>query len=565
MEDLVDVEIDLSQPNTQEIKVSIVWIPKSNSQELSLPIWTPGSYTVRDHSQFLYDIKLFQNGRPLNLNRSSTNMWDISLQTKNELNLKYIIEARNLTVRTCYLEPNFCSLCLSAAIMLVSEHRYSLYRINVKCSKEWKVYMPLEFDGYFNASNYDELVDAPLHAGNFNLSSFKVRDFNHKILTIGIPPTGWPNDFISDISSICNATCKIFGEDPPSQDKYTFVLHMLDKAYGGLEHDNSSVLQYGWDKFLSKNGYRKFLQLIGHEYFHQWNIRRLRPKEFMVYDYNNIVISENLWFAEGITSYFDITIPFIAGLSSYNELLEDLSEEITFLLNTPGRKFQSLTDSSREAWIKLYKSSKASLNSQVSYYRLGTIFSLCLDIKLRTLNSSLSSLLRQSWNQFGTSNLGYSRSDIMSLIKKIDLKLYKEVNKWLDIPDSIDLDKILAMIGFTLEQSKVEYVHSGLCLDDNSGSVIVNRAIKNSPAMDAGIIVSDEIIAINCFRINNSKEVDQFLIPNKLNKILVSRNGKIIEVLIKPISQQEAKWNLHPVELVSEQCIKVRNSWKSII
>ena len=148
------------------------------------------------------------------------------------------------------------------------------------------------------------------------------------------------------------------------------------------------------------DGYRKLLQIIGHEYFHQWNIRRLRPKEYVTYNYTKAIISEGLWFAEGVTSYFDLAIPMIAGITSPDDFLIDLSNDITSILNTPGRHIHSLSDSSKEAWVKLYNSTPASKESQINYYKFGTILSLCLDIKLRLYESSLAELLRNLYQKF---------------------------------------------------------------------------------------------------------------------------------------------------------------------
>ena len=174
-----------------------------------------------------------------------------------------------------------------------------------------------------------------------------------------------------DITSVCRATCRLMDTPPPAGDRYQLVIQMLENGYGGLEHDHSAVLQFNWPALARPGGLRQLLQLVGHEYLHQWNVRRLRPADYRPYDYGRSVVSEGLWFAEGITSYFDLSTTLLAGFSDRTHFLQDLGDELSRVLMTPGRTVQSLADSAREAWVKLYKATPSSRDTQVSYYRYG--------------------------------------------------------------------------------------------------------------------------------------------------------------------------------------------------
>ena len=179
---------------------------------------------------------------------------------------------------------------------------------------------------------------------------------------------------------------------------------------------------------------RQLLQLVGHEYLHQWNVRRLRPADYRPYDYGRPVVSEGLWFAEGITSYFDLTTTLLAGFSDRTQFLQDLGDELSRVLMTPGRSVQSLADSAREAWVKLYKATPSSRDTQVSYYRYGAAAAFCLDVGLRQVGSSLSAVLRGLWESHGRCGRGYHRHDILSAIAERDGALAERLDGWLDQP-----------------------------------------------------------------------------------------------------------------------------------
>ena len=290
------------------------WTPQWNRQILQLPVWTPGSYTVRDHAQHLHSLRLSNASTDQKVRRVSPSRWLCELTTLEPLTLTYAIESRDLTVRTGLLDPDFASLSLASVAMEIEGFRWMPHHLEVSAPSHWQVHLPLESSvrGWL-AKDFDALIDTPLHAGPFAVKPFTVHGHRHELLLIGAPPSGWPESFMSDIERVCQATCDLMGTLPPAGDRYQLVLQLLEKGYGGLEHDHSAVLQFNWTALAGKKGYRQLLQLVGHEYLHQWNVRRLRPVELRPYDYSQPVICEGLWFAEGITSYYDLFLPLRAG------------------------------------------------------------------------------------------------------------------------------------------------------------------------------------------------------------------------------------------------------------
>ena len=352
--DRVRISIDLSEPARQQLKVKLEWTPRVLHKSWLMPVWTPGSYTVRDHAQHLHSLQFQQTGRGINVKRVAPSRWEADLESLDPVCLTYTLEARQLTVRTNHLDPDFASLCLSAVVMLIDGERWNPHHLKLSLPTGWLGHIPLaHLDDGFEAKDFDHLVDAPVHAGPFHSRPFTVRGHQHELLTIGEPPMGWPSTFQADIEAVCEAACTLMGSPPPSGNCYQLVIQLLDQGYGGLEHDHSSVLQFSWEALTKKDGYRQLLQLIGHEYFHQWNVRRLRPGAYVPYRYDKAEISDGLWFAEGITSYFDLAFPLLASKSDRQTFLEDLGKDISHVLLSPGCKIQSLADSSREAWMRL--------------------------------------------------------------------------------------------------------------------------------------------------------------------------------------------------------------------
>ncbi len=564
---LSSVEIDLSllQPQSQIIDVTIKWKPSNTQQRIILPNWTPGSYTIRDHSQYLFNLSICQQKHTLKFNRISTNLWTFSLDKLDIVTINYNIIASENTVRTCYVDNKLASLCLPALIVYEEHMRYSPHTLKVHIKPDWNFYTPLPGDNVRVAKDYDELVDSPLHAGTFLPHIIKVNNYEHKVLFVDEPPFSASETLLNDFEKICESTCKLMNTDPPAKNNYQFVIQFAENHYGGLEHDNSSVIQYCWRRLSEKDGYRKFLQLLGHEYLHQWNVRRLRPKEYIKYDYINPVISENLWFAEGVTSYFDIFLPYICNLSTQEDLYTDISTLISRYLNTPGRKKQSLSESSEEAWIKLYKSTPSSIDTQVSYYNLGALTSLCLDLMLRDRSSSLIDLFRSLWSSQEILDFGYSRDDILSFTDSIDNTISRYLIKWLETPDSLNIEECLSIVGLGLRKKESNNNIQGMSLKKADTGFIVTRVELGSPAMQSGLIKGDNLIAIDSYVISQKEDIGKFLKLGTCSEIYFSRKGRLLCTKLDSSASSSFDYKLFEYGDSTNQQKSKRNTWLNLV
>ena len=565
LDNSVLISIDLTKPSSQLIGVSIQWTPSDKLQSFSIPSWTPGSYTIRDHIQYIYSVRVNQSDKPIKLNIDSVNSWSFELQNLEPLTLTYMVVANQLTVRTSYLDDEFASLCMSSIVIGIKEKRYQRHNLKVHKPDNWKIYTTLSINKYYYSNSYDDLLDSPLHLGDFYSTNFKVRGYIHEMVVIGSSPSNIRPSFIEDVADICEAACKIMNTEPPSKSKYQFILILLDNKYGGLEHDNSCVLHFSWNDFIDDSGYRKLLQLIGHEYFHQWNIRRLRPKEYKEYDYNDAVISESLWFAEGVTSYFDIIIPFLAGKCSFDDVITDFQKDINIYFNTPGRKEQSLVESSSQAWVKLYKSTKSSSNYQISYYILGSIVALCLDVQLRSKGSSLSSLTRYLWVKFGNNKVGYTRFDIIDYLNRFDPNFSILLSNWLETPNSLNIEHILDLVGIDIEE-KLDDLQIGLNVSEKGGQFIIENIIPNSPAYNSELISGDQLVSIDSFQIKKLDNITKYSL-NKDSIIVHYFRRSILRSTILDLKKSEKSKHFKLfLRMTSDNERKqLLNQWKKFI
>lgn len=562
----VQILLDLGDPASQTIGVELHWTPATLCQRWQMPVWTPGSYTVRDPAQHLHTLELSQGGETLNPRRMSPSRWQVELSVLEPLCLRYQLEARQLTVRTNHLDPDFASLCLSAVVMEVEGHRWSSHALELQLPDHWHGFVPLpeRKRGYW-AENFDQLVDSPVHAGPFQDIPFQVQGCRHSLVLIGSPPMGWPETLVDDIASVCTATAGLMGTQPPAGDRYQLVIQLLDSGYGGLEHDNSSVLQFSWPLLAKPEGYRQLLQLVGHEYLHQWNVRRLRPREYRPYDHGRAVISDGLWFAEGVTSYFDLALPLLAGRSDRHTLLKDLAKDLSHVLLHPGRKIQSLADSSREAWIRLYKSTPAGADTQISYYKLGTALAFCLDVELRCVGTSLAQLLRNLWEQFGQTGRGYSRLDLVGALGKLNPELAEQLPSWLDHCDALPIETCIQKLGLNLVPVHGDSGWTGLTVAEDGHAVRVKRVREGSPAHAAGLVAGDEIVAVRRHRLTCLENWTPLLKGAKTTPITYARRGLLEETqLIQQsscVEEMTLEWNTQ-ADLNSRE---LRDRWFEIV
>ena len=545
-----DVSIALTQPHRQLVRVRIAVQPQRRQLRLSLPEWTPGSYLIRHYVRRLEGLEVWQGDRRLDLQRRAVASWQAQLSCLEPIEIRYQLLAPELTVRTSQLTAEHAFLAMASVVLAIEGERWSAHRLSLELPEAWQpfVALPRQADGSWIAADYDQLVDTPVEAGPHPCHGFELAGVPHRWVEWGGDLAREDPAWLGDLERLCLACCRLMGVERPAADHYLFVLHRTATGAGGLEHDSGSVLQFGRRALARPEGRRQLLQLVAHEYLHQWNVRRLRPLELATYDYDQPVVIPSLWFAEGVTSYLDQLLPLAAGLSGEAELLEDLGADLSRYLLAPGRRVQSLQASSEEAWVKLYLADAHSGSSQVSYYLKGAIVALVLDLRLRQRGHCLPLVLQQLWRSHGATGRGYRQAELIAAFAARDPELQELLPQWLTGTKDPPIDAALAVVGLRLQPEIAAEPWWGWQLEATNAGLTVQRLQRDSPAQLSGLLVGDELLALDGVRLRTPEDLNNPFWapapPAPARQLLWARDGLVRSCEITPAAPAVQRWRL---------------------
>jgi predicted metalloprotease with PDZ domain len=479
--------------------------------DLKMPVWTPGSYLVREYARHLQQFTAqSQAGDALLWRKLAKNHWQVETPECSELTIEYRLYANELSVRTNHLDNTHGYFNGAALFFFISGFEKIPHEVTViPPSSDWQVTTALPtvatLVNRFQAADYDTLVDSPFEVGTHTLYPFEVLGKPHQLAVWG-QGNLQPDQVLQDICKIIEVEAALFGGLP--YDRYLFLLHLAPQGNGGLEHKNSCSLNYSRLGFRAKDKYSRFMQLVAHEFFHLWNVKRIRPKALEVFDYEQENYTPSLWFSEGTTSYYDLLIPLRAGIYNAQEFLNNLSQEINRYLNTPGRLVQPLQESSFDAWIKLYRPDANSSNSQISYYLKGEMVSLLLDLFMRSRSNnqrSLDDVMRHMWQQFGIPEIGFTPEQLQQVIESVaDQNLDEFWHRYLNGTEELPFDAYLEPFGLSLNANSSggeQPPYLGLTVKSEQGREVIKVVEAYSPAQKAGLDSGDELLGINGVRV----------------------------------------------------------------
>ncbi|HEX8177638.1 MAG TPA: PDZ domain-containing protein [Pyrinomonadaceae bacterium] len=514
----ISYTVSMSKPYTHLLEVELrVRGTLAAQTDLIMPVWTPGSYLVREFARNVQDFDAKDAaGRTLRWAKTNKNTWRVETAGARELVVTYNVYANEFSVRTNELTDQHAFWTNAALLMYPNGQLKSPSTLRVVPFGNWKVAtaLPAAAGGRaltFRAENFDILYDSPVEAGNFKTLSFEVRGVPHRIIIDGEGNYD-PERMRRDVQKIVEASVALMGGEIPYRD-YTFFLHTPSTGGGGLEHLNSTALIFPRFRFRPEGSYRSFLSLVSHEYFHLWNVKRIRPDALGPFDYTQENYTRLLWVAEGITSYYENIILVRAGLISGEDYLNDLATAIRDLQNTPGRFEQSLEESSFDAWIKYYRPDENSVNSQVSYYDKGAIVGAMLDLEIRRASKdahSLDDVMRALYEEFYKRERNYTPEDFQSLAERMaGAKLDSFFARYVRGREEIDFNSILNHAGLYLDNNGAstgrvapERAYFGATLFMEGNRLTVRNVRAGTPAYDQGINAGDEIVALDGMRIN---------------------------------------------------------------
>jgi predicted metalloprotease with PDZ domain len=379
--------------------------------ELLFPVWTPGSYLVREFARHVEAVAASDgDGRALPVERLDKHRFRISAAGAGRAVLRYRVYANELTVRTCHLDGTHGFVNGAAVFPIVRGREAEPHRVEVVPPPGWSVATALEGGPTaFTARDYDELADSPLEIGTHRVVRFTALGKPHEIAIWGRGEVDEAR-LATDAGKVVEAFAALMGGLP--YDRYLFIVHLADKRRGGLEHARSSTLHVARTGFYPPEAYEETLGLLAHELFHAWNVKRLRPAALVPLDYSREQYTRLLWWFEGATSYYENVALARAGLLAPKHWLKRLGQALTALERTPGARKTSAEEASFLAWVKLYRQDENSVNSAVSYYLKGELVCLALDLELRRAGSSLDAVLRRLYAQYamGTEKEDFQRS-----------------------------------------------------------------------------------------------------------------------------------------------------------
>lgn len=548
----VHYRIDPSARHEHLYRVLLTVHAPAAGQELSLPVWIPGSYLVREFSRNLNMLGASQDGRPVALEQLDKCSWRADCAAGRPLTVRYEVAAYDTSVRTAWLDAcrgffNGTSVCLRVHGLEDEAHDLEIERPHELGGWSLATGLPphrvaRSGFGSYRARDYDELVDCPVEMGPFWSIRFTACNVPHRLVVAGAAPSFDGHRLVRDVRRICEETIRLWHEGGrPPFDNYVFLLNVVNDGYGGLEHRNSTALICGrrdlprLGEDAAGEGYQTLLGLFSHEYFHAWNVKRLRPAQFARYDYARENYTPLLWFFEGLTSYYDDLLLRRAGLIDHAAYLRLITKTINQVLQTPGRHVQSVAEASFDAWVKYYRQDENTPNATVSYYTKGALVGLCLDLALRRHGrATLDDVMRALWQRTGGGPMG--ESDLLEVLHELTGRGWAaEIDAWAHGTHELPLAELLAAHGITLTRQPPALAQRlGLRVNEGGGGVHIKTVLRGGAAESAGFMAGDEWLAIEtpgeAWRVQQLDDVLLYAEPGAPCHALLARDRRLLRV-----------------------------------
>ncbi len=558
---MISYRIDFDQVHAHLLRVTLTVPEPAALQRLSLPVWIPGSYLVREFARHLSSLEARQGRRVVSLTQIDKATWQAECSGRGALVVSYLVYAFDNSVRAAFVDAqrsffNGTSVCLRVEGREAEPHRIELRSL----PRGWQVAtaMTESAECAYESANYDELVDHPFELGAFWRGSFQAHGVPHEVVVAGALPDFDGKRLLADAQRICEAAIAFWHGTTPARrevpfKRYVFLLNAVEDGYGGLEHRSSTALiasrrdlpRLAIDAAANEplaDGYVTLLGLISHEYFHSWSVKRLRPHEFERYDYTRENYTELLWFFEGFTSYYDDLLLVRAGLIDAPRYLKAVSKTLGHVLGAPGRRVQSLAQASFDAWVKYYRSDENSPNATVSYYTKGSLLALALDLSLRAAASrrkvSLDDVMRGLWTR--STGGPICEADIVAVLREVagpaaaDV-LVQQFDAWVHGTGELPLAELLQPFGVQWQPQPATLVQQ-LAIRVNESALTgikVSHVLRGGAGERAGLSPGDEVLALDGWRLRRLDDAQRLLAPGRKARLLVARDQRVLTLTIE--------------------------------
>ena len=574
----VHYRVEVANLHAHLFRVTLTIAQPAALQRVSLPVWIPGSYLVREFSKNLQHLRARQGKRTVPLQQLDKNTWDVVAQPGKPLVLVCEIYANDASVRTAWLDATrgfFNGTSLFLRVHGQEDTAHGLELVATPAIAHWSVATGLAatkvdtagFGGY-QAASYDELVDCPVELGTFWSGEFKACGVPHRFVVAGASPSFDGARLLADTKAICETHIRFWhaGRRPgkPPHTRYVFMLNAVDDGYGGLEHGNSTVLVCNRrdlpripDAEAPKpavtvkrsEGYTTLLGLISHEYFHTWNVKRLRPAEFARYAYGAEQYTRLLWFFEGFTSYYDDLLLRRAGLLDNAHYLRLLNKTINQVQQTPGRFVQSVAQASMDAWVKYYRQDENTPNATVSYYTKGALVALCFDLTLRGQGqTTLDDVMRALWQRCQAGPM--RETDFAEVLATLAGRSFEaEIQAWVHGTADLPLKDLLAGHGVAVLEDPAQWAQRlGLRVAETQG-VQIKVVLRGGAAEQAGMAAGDEWLGVETaaggWRMAKLDDLPLYAGTTRQVTALVARDKRLLRLaLTLPTVASTTTWRL---------------------
>jgi predicted metalloprotease with PDZ domain len=580
--DSIKYTLRFPAPHTHYVEVEAA-IPagRGGQTDVYMAVWTPGSYLVRDYSRHVEGLTAKTTaGAALTVEKTAKNRWRVASGAAPSFTLSYRVYGREMTVRTNWIEDGFAMLNGAPTFITLADRSPRPHEVAFELPPTWQKTMtsldPAGGPHRYRAPDFDTLVDSPILAGNPAVYEFQVDGKPHFLVNEGEAGVFDGARAVKDVEEIVREHRRLWGFLP--YERY-FFLNVLSEAGGGLEHQNSTLLMASRWATSTRRRYLAWLGLVSHEYFHAWNVKRLRPVELGPFDYEREVHTTGLWISEGFTDYYGDLGIHRAGLTTRDEYLRELSGLIESVQTTPGRLIQPLETASFDAWIRHYRPDENSPNVAMSYYTKGAVVAWLLDAKVRRATGgtkSLDDVMRLAYERHAGPK-GFTEEEFRKAVSDVGaaaagapaaewLKRVVETTDELDYREALDWFGLRFAPSGSARLAAGQYQWQGLRLRSDDGRLLVSNVYRGTPAYDAGVIVDDEIVATGDFRVRPDQwegRVETFGVGQKVS-LLVSRRDELKRIDLTVGKEPALEWRLTQAGCATEAQKRNLERWLAL-
>ena len=487
-----------------EVKMDLGGFPAEYT-DVKMPVWAPGSYLVREFAKNVEGLQArTAGGQALAVEKINKNTWRVRHPKQANFQVSYRVYAFELSVRTSFVDADHGYLNGSSVFMYPADNKMLGSTVAVQPAAGWSqvstALRPAAGKFTYKAASYDELADSPMEIGNQKVLEFTANGTPHQVAMYGTYTVDEPK-LLADLKKVCEEAHRVVGQNP--LDRYVFIVHNLERGGGGLEHLHSTTLEVNRASYGTPAGYNALLNLAAHEYFHLWNVKRIRPVALGPFNYDQENYTHMLWVSEGMTSYYAAIINQRAGFNSREEYLAKLAGLITEVENTPGNRVQSAAESSFDAWIKSYRQNENSRNAEINYYSKGELIGAVLDLNIAEATKGakrLDDVFRLLYDTYyKKAGRGFTDQEFQNAVAAVAGRRYDAFfQNSVYGTKTLDYAAALAYAGLTLSNTPVATDGTlGAAFSNRTGKLLVTGVVRDGAAWTDGLNVNDEILLVN--------------------------------------------------------------------